>query len=55
MIQKKAGMIRLKKPPFSYQKNYEIKVIRKPKLINIDSKNVKVISLEDKLFLIPIV
>ncbi|KYK29802.1 hypothetical protein AYK20_00265 [Thermoplasmatales archaeon SG8-52-1] len=36
------------------QNNYEIKVIRKPKQINIDSKNVKVVSLEDKLFLIPI-
>jgi len=37
------------------QKNYEIKVIRKPKQVLFDSKTIKVVKLEDRLFLIPVV
>jgi nonsense-mediated mRNA decay protein 3 len=36
------------------KKNYEIKVVRKPKLVNFDSKTVKIVKLEDKLFLMPV-
>ena len=36
------------------QNNYEIKVIRKPKPVSFDSKTVKVVKLEDKLFLMPV-
>ena len=36
------------------QDNYEIKVIRKPKPVSFDSKTVKVVKLEDRLFLMPI-
>jgi len=35
------------------QKNYEINVIRKPKPVTYDSKTVKIVKLEDKLFLMP--
>jgi len=37
------------------QKNYEIKIIRKPKQVSFDSKTIKVVNLEDRLFLLPIV
>ena len=37
------------------QKNYEIKVIRKPKPVTFNSKNVKIVKLDDRLFLIPVV
>jgi nonsense-mediated mRNA decay protein 3 len=37
------------------QKNYEIKVIRKPKPIKFDSKTIKVVNLEDRYFLLPII
>jgi len=36
------------------QKNYEINVVKKPKPINFDSKLVKVVKLEDRLFLMPV-
>lgn len=35
------------------QKKYEIKTVRKPKPINFDSKTIKIVKLEDKLFLVP--
>ena len=34
-------------------KNYEIKIIRKPKPISYDSKMIKVVIIEDKLFIVP--
>jgi NMD protein affecting ribosome stability and mRNA decay len=37
------------------EKNYEIKIIRKPKPVSFDSKTIKVIKIEDKLFLLPVV
>ncbi len=36
------------------QKNYEIKVVRKPKPVTFDSKTVKIVKLDDMLFLMPI-
>lgn len=36
------------------QKNYKINVVRKPKPVNFDSKTVKIVKLEDKLFLMPV-
>ena len=36
------------------QKNYEIMVIIKPKPVKFDTKTVKIVRLEDKLFLMPI-
>lgn len=35
------------------QKKYEIQTVRKPKPINFDSKTIKIVKLEDKLFLVP--
>jgi nonsense-mediated mRNA decay protein 3 len=35
------------------QKKYEINIVKKPKLISFDSKMIKVVKIEDKLFLIP--
>lgn len=35
------------------QKNYEIRVVKKPKPISFDNKTLKVINLDNKLFLIP--
>jgi nonsense-mediated mRNA decay protein 3 len=35
------------------QKNFDIKVIKKPKQVSFDSKTVKVVKFEDRLFLIP--
>ncbi|KYK28559.1 hypothetical protein AYK20_07100 [Thermoplasmatales archaeon SG8-52-1] len=37
------------------QKNYDIKVIKKPKPVSFDSKTIKIVNLEDRLFLLPIV
>ena len=37
------------------EKNYEIKVIRKPKPVSFDSKTIKIIKIEDRLFLLPVV
>jgi nonsense-mediated mRNA decay protein 3 len=37
------------------QKNYEIKVIKKPKPISFESKTIRIVKLEDKFFLIPVV
>jgi nonsense-mediated mRNA decay protein 3 len=36
-----------------YPKTYEIKIIRVPKPVSFDSKTIKVVMLEDKLFIIP--
>ena len=36
------------------QKKYEIKVVKKPKPVTFDSKTVKIVKLDDKLFLMPI-
>ena len=37
------------------QKNYEIKVIKKPKPVSFDTKTVKIVKLEDRFFIIPVV
>jgi nonsense-mediated mRNA decay protein 3 len=37
------------------EKNYELKIIRKPKPFSFESKTVKVIKLEDRFFLLPVV
>ncbi len=37
------------------QKNYKINIVKKPKQITLDSKTIKTVKLEDRLFLIPVV